>query len=31
MDDLINAAKTHVEDPEYSAIKLRIGEFAREL
>lgn len=31
MDDLINEAKTHVEDPEYSANKTRIGEFAQEL
>ena len=31
MDDLINEAKTHVEDPEYSAIKTRLGEFAQEL
>lgn len=31
MDDLIKEAKTHVEDPEYSSIKARVGEFAQEL
>ncbi|KAJ4403246.1 hypothetical protein N0V91_006649 [Didymella pomorum] len=30
MDDLINEAKTRVEDPDYSAIKTRVGEFAQE-
>lgn len=31
LDDLINQAGTQVEDPEYSAIKTQIGEFAQEL
>lgn len=31
VDDLIKQASTHIEDPEYSAIKTQIGEFAQEL
>lgn len=31
MNDLINEAMTRVEEPEYSAIKTRVGEFAQEL
>lgn len=31
MDDLIKEAGTHIENPEYSAIKAQIGEYAQEL
>jgi len=31
IDDLIKEAGTHIEDPDYSAIKTRVGEFTQEL
>lgn len=31
MDDLIKQAGTRVEDPEYSVVKTKIGEYAQEL